>query len=328
MSSPVLLGSVFFTIFVEKEIMGKTKENKPKPFLKWAGGKSWLIPEFDRMIEGLRFANYIEPFIGGGAIFFHMREKYGDIIPCVINDINEGIINCYKSLQDKEMFEHLKKELEEAQDYYLKSDEEQNKERYYSNRDVYNVKNYGYNMFTKLWTADDASFFIQLNKTCFNGLYRVNRFGDFNVPFGKYKSPNIFDKDTLEADHKVLDSVYNVILNTNYKEVIEMYAVRGSLVYLDPPYRPLKGKGTSFNYTEDSFDDKCQESLKKSCDLINERGGYFILSNSDPHNTNPDDNFFDELYKGYNIQRIPSKRRISSKGNGRGEINELIIKNF
>lgn len=290
-----------------------------KPFVKWAGGKGWLIPEFDRITDSIDFTHYIEPFIGGGAIYFHLASQ----MRCrkyTINDISWRLANCYRMLAGKD---HLRLigMLEQAQKEYDSNEMEANRSEYYMRRERFKDK-------TPTGSVELAADFIYLNKTCFNGLYRENRNGHFNVPFGAYRNPRIFDKETLFSDHDCLKR--STILNMAYQDVIKNYIVDGekTLVYLDPPYRPLKGEGSSFNYTRSPFGDCEQEELKRYCDFLDRKGCFFILSNSDPHNSNKDDDFFDDLYKGYNVRRIASKRRINSKGCCRGEINELLITNF
>ena len=290
-----------------------------KPFLKWAGGKGWLVKEIEsRFPDFIKAGNdfvYIEPFVGGGAVFFAMRKLFPKA-KAVINDINTELINVYHIIQKEP--EKLIKELEKLENkYFSYSDIESRKAYFYENRELFNSE--------KIGELKKSALLIFLNKTCFNGLYRVNSRNLFNVPFGDYKNPTICDHKTIMADHEALQNV--VILNSDFQETLK-YTEENTFFYFDPPYKPIS-KTSSFNtYSKDSFNDGEQIRLKKFCDIISKQGYAFLLSNSDPKNTNPDDTFFDALYKNYSISRVQTIRAINSNAAKRGKINEVLIVNY
>ena len=301
----------------EKKII----KSELKPFLKWAGGKKQLVDEIisripGRIVEGNNIV-YVEPFVGSGAVLFQMFNLYKDKIKkTVISDLNNNLINTYTAIRNS--LNRLLEELEELKTQFLKSEFETERQKFYlQKRDEFNA--YSINRIKK------AALFIFLNKTCFNGLYRENSDGIFNVPFGRYKNPKIFDKKLLEKINKILQQVE--IKNVPYKEIVKYVDHERAVFYLDPPYKPIS-KTASFNaYTKNCFNDFEQEKLKDFCDTITRLGHFFILSNSDLKNINKNNNYFDNLYKDYSIQRVKAKRSINSKGDRRGEINELIITN-
>ncbi len=291
-----------------------------RPFVKWAGGKSQLLTEIEKVIPGrFKFDEfiYIEPFVGGGAVLFWLLQNYPNVKKAVINDINEDLINAYIVIRDNvdELIDILSKW---EREYYLVSEKEASKKQYYySKRELFNSRSSD--------NVTQVALFIFLNKTCYNGLYRVNRKNEFNVPIGSYKKPVICDRENLLAVSKLLQKV--VILNGDFEQTLN-YAEEKTLFYCDPPYRPLS-KTSSFNsYVREVFDDKEQQRLARFCKKVNESGYYWILSNSDPKNVDIDDNFFEQLYEGFNIRRVPAKRFINSKANRRGAINELLITNY
>lgn len=300
-----------------------------KPFLKWAGGKAKLLPEIENRLpkkdikEG-KIKTYIEPFIGGGAVFFYMLSKY-NFDNLIISDINKELILTYRVIKDKpkELINILEKHdkrynnlssLEEKQEFYYFIRDKFNK-----GKETINYENIG---------ADEinhASFMIFLNKSCFNGLYRENKKGGFNVPFGKKEKVNSFEKENILAVSKELKNT--IILNGDF-EIIKNYVDENTFIYMDPPYRPLKNKESFKDYSKEEFNDDTQKRLNKFCKYINELGAKFMESNSDPKNTDEEDEFFDELYNDFNIERVKAARSINSKGNGRGKISEIIIKNY
>ncbi len=296
------------------------KKNKiAKPFVKWAGGKAQLLNEIDNAIPNHikqdRFT-YIEPFVGGGAVLFWILQKYPDIKQAVINDINTDLTNSYQTI--KENVDDLISILQEWEKVYhsLKDKPEIKKEYYYSKRKQFNSR-----------TSDNTTqtaLFIFLNRTCFNGLYRVNRKNEFNVPIGSYKTPMICDEDNLRAVNQVLQKV--TILNGDFEETLK-YAKQETLFYFDPPYKPLSNTSSFNSYAKDEFDDNEQIRLAKFCEKIDFLGFYWILSNSDVKGKNPSDNFFDELYRDFNIKRVMARRNINSNPNKRGELTELLITN-
>ncbi len=296
-------------------------KNKPiKPFLKWAGGKGQLINVIKQYYPkelGKTINKYAEPFIGGGALLFDVLSQHYHL-DVYISDTNAELINTYRILRDKPKMLILM--LKDIQSDYLSLDIESRKNFYYEKRKHFNfLKSKGD------LGIEVAALFIFLNKTCFNGLYRVNSKGEFNVPMGAYKNPLICDDKNLR---NVSDALQNAnIICGDYKES-NNYIDSNTFAYFDPPYRPLT-KTSSFNsYTENIFDDEEQVKLANYIDQLSDRGAYIIASNSDPKNTDPNDNFFDELYTKLHIKRIPAFRMINSKANLRGEINELLLFSF
>ncbi|WP_069792014.1 DNA adenine methylase [Cyanobacterium sp. IPPAS B-1200] len=301
--------------------------NKAKPFLKWAGGKTQLLETFRQyypksLLKGEQF-NYIEPFIGGGAVFFDLVQNY-NIRHSHLSDINPEIVIVYKTIQKS--VESLIEQLTELSEEYKSLNVEQKKHFFYLKRDIYNLERIDFNYidFSEAWIKRSA-LLIFLNKTCFNGLFRTNKKGGFNVPHGKYKNPNIVDKNNLL-------NVSNILQNTDikiadYSQIIQ-HIKNNSFIYFDPPYRPLNQTSNFNSYSKMMFDDNEQKRLANFYKQLNNNYSVdLMLSNSDPKNENPNDNFFDELYQGFNIYRIPATRMINSKGNKRGIINELLITN-
>lgn len=276
-----------------------------KPFIKWAGGKAQLLPEIDTAIpDSLKQAGftYIEPFVGGGAVLFWLLQKFPNIKKAVINDINTDLTNSYQAI--KENVEAVISILMQWEKVYhsLSDRQEQKKEYYYSKRTLFNSR------ISDLTTR--TALFIFLNKTCFNGLYRINRKNEFNVPIGSYKKPMICDEDNLRAVSKILQKVS--ILNGDFEDTLE-YVEDETLFYFDPPYKPLSETSRFNSYAKDEFDDNEQIRLAKFCEKIDVLGYQWVLSNSDVKGKNPDDNFFDELYSNFNIKRVISRRNINFK---------------
>jgi DNA adenine methylase len=290
-----------------------------RPFLKWAGGKGQLLSQLSGHLPE-RVTNepftYIEPFVGGGAMLFYMLQRFANIRKAVINDVNEDLILTYRTIKDD--VEALVSILDRMEkDYLAVADPNGRSQIFYEVRERYN-QHVGDGI-------ERASQLIFLNKTCFNGLYRVNRRGQFNVPFGKYANPKICDEDNLRNDNALLQKVE--ILNGDYAETLQFLNER-SFYYLDPPYKPISETSSFNSYSSMSFDDEQQIRLKGFCDTINEHNGKFMLSNSDPKSVDEANTFFDDLYGAYNIHRVLAKRNINAKGDKRGEINELLITNY
>ena len=291
-----------------------------KPFLKWAGGKRQLIQQIKNYLPNTiydRPFTYIEPFAGGGAILFWMLEQFPNIEKAVINDINTDLTNCY--IKIKEDVRNLITILFDWQKEYheIYDNQELKKEYYYEKRNLFNTR--------KSDKTTQSALLIFLNKTCFNGLYRVNSKNGFNVPIGSSKSlPKICDVDNLQAVSEKLKRVE--ILNCDYTKSLE-YATENTFFYFDPPYKPLNQTSSFNSYSKDVFDDNEQIRLKEFCNQLNNLGHQWMLSNSDVKVNNPDDNFFDELYADFNINRVEAKRMINSKGNARGKLTELLITN-
>ena len=294
-------------------------KNIAKPFLKWAGGKSQLINTFDELLpqelKNGAIDTYIEPFVGGGAMLFHILQKY-NIKKAYINDINKELINCYRCLKANavEVINHLKL-LEKD---YLES--EDRSKYFYKVRNRYNEIHLNGHL-----DYEKCADFIFLNKTCFNGLYRVNKEGKFNVPHGKYKNPLICDENNLMLCSKLLQKVE--ITFGSYEQVLEK-ANENTFVYFDPPYRPLVENASFTSYDKSGFNDDDQIQLAKNYKLLNEKKCVLMLSNSDPKNTNKEDNFFDNLYKGFYIKRVYAKRMINCQASKRGNVTEIVVMNY
>ncbi|MBQ4443032.1 MAG: DNA adenine methylase [Clostridia bacterium] len=297
----------------------KTKTVTLKPFVKWVGGKSQLVDEIEKMLpsDGEKvLTKYAEPMVGGGALFFNILSKY-DFEELYISDINAELINAYKAV--KTDIDNLISKLNEMQMSFLPMDENGRKYFYYNIREKFNST-----ILSAETSTEKAAQFIFLNKTCFNGLYRVNRKGQFNVPMGAYKNPTICDDENLRNIHEALQNV--TIVCGDYS-LSKSFIDKDTFVYLDPPYRPISETSAFTSYNSESFDDNEQIRLAQFIDEINKLGAKIVLSNSDPKNVNEDDNFFDDLYRNYKINRVEASRAINSKGDKRGKINELLICN-
>lgn len=293
---------------------------KVKPFIKWVGGKSQLIEQLDALLplDFMSWSNvtYIEPFVGGGAMLFYMLQRYPNIKKAVINDINLDLVTCYKTVRDKPM--ELINFLKHLEEEYLSIDSEDDRKNFFlSARSKYNQKN--------LDEIENTALFIFLNRTCFNGLYRVNKKGLFNVPFGRYSNPTICDSETIKADSEILQRVE--ILHGDFEDTFG-YAKGKTMFYFDPPYRPLSDTSSFNDYTKESFNDDAQIRLKEYCDRINDSRFFFMLSNSDCKGKNEADNFFDVLYNDYVIDRVWASRNINANPNKRGKLTEILVHNY
>lgn len=291
-----------------------------KPFLKWAGGKGQLIDQIKERYPvelGGTITKYVEPFVGSGAVLFDILNSH-DLTDVFIGDANIELINVYRAI--KYYVEELIGELSCFENEYLPLNELKRKDYYYEKRKTFNDLSLGEEI-----NIEKAALFIYLNKTCFNGLYRVNRKGLFNVPIGSYKKPKICDSSNLISVNKKLQKV--VIYHGDYIESLN-YIDKNTFVYLDPPYRPISKASSFTSYTSQSFTDQDQMSLAKYFQKIDSIGAYGLLSNSDPKNSDKEDEFFDDLYKKFKIDRVNAKRSINAKGNGRGIIKELLISNY
>ena len=290
-----------------------------KPFLKWAGGKGQLLDTFDKifpqeLIEG-KIKTYIEPFVGGGAVLFHILQNY-KIEKAQINDINKELINCYRCI--KADVEEVIKPLSILENKYLSS--EDRAKYFYNVRERYNQIHLNGH-----YDYEKCADFIFLNHTCFNGLYRVNKEGKFNVPHGKYKKPLICDKENLRLCSQLLQKVE--ISFGDYRQALSN-ADKDSFVYFDPPYRPLIENNSFISYDKSGFDDNDQIELSQNYKKLDRQNCLLMLSNSDPKNTNENDNFFDDLYKGFSIERVYAKRMINCQANKRGNITEIVVMNY
>ena len=310
----------------EKPVDARMKRNaldqkgNTRPFIKWAGGKGQLLEVLKANLPagmGTTITKYVEPFVGGGAFLFALLNEYS-FNEVHINDNNQELMNAFMVI--KENCGALLKELQFFQEEYEKLDIEAQQSYYYAQRDRFNEL-----VLNPETAVSKASLFIFLNKTCFNGLYRVNKSGKFNVPAGKYKNPLICDKENLINISKRLQ---NVVMHACDYHDMEKFADENALVYLDPPYRPLNGTSAFTSYTENQFNDKDQVELANFYKKLSDNGVKVLLSNSDPHNVNYEDDFFDDLYADFNIQRITAVRMINSNAEKRGNVTELLIKNY
>lgn len=275
------------------------KDELVTPVVKWVGGKRQLIPEIEKHVPS-HYSTYYEPFVGGGAVLFHLQPK-----KAIVNDINEELINLYQVIKDNvdELIEDLKKHKNEA-DYFYKIRE--------LDRDMRKYKS--------LSSVERASRIHYLNKTCYNGLFRVNSQGQFNTPFGRYKNPNIVNEVTLRAVSKYFNNANITFKCCDFEEAVK-WARKDSFIYFDPPYDPVSDTSSFTGYDKGGFDRKEQKRLKKLCDRLNDRGIRFLLSNSETE-------FILELYKDYKIDIVHAKRSINSKGHKRGVVNEVLVRNY
>lgn len=294
-----------------------------KPFVKWAGGKSKLLPVLVENLPqdfALNAVTYIEPFVGGGAMLFYLLEHYHNIEHVIINDINPALINCYRRIQN----DHLAL-IEELRilhhEYYNIDTLEGRRELFYALREEYNeIEVQDRN------TIHAAALFIFFNKTCFNGLYRENANGKFNVPFGRYVHPTICNDQVILDVHNALQNVQ--ISLGNYDAILAMINWdQYNFFYFDPPYRPLLGANNFKQYTFNAFNDPEQEALKAFCDNINAHGAHFMLSNSDSE-VEPNVSYFEELYDGYDVQHIFAPRTINAFVPGVQMATEILVKNY
>ena len=290
-----------------------------KPFLKWAGGKTQLLASIKQHIPvdlKQQDFTYVEPFAGSSAVFFWMLKNYPTLNKAIINDINLDLINCYKTIQSN-VADLIKVLLTWQKEYHqFENDTEAKKEYYYDKRQLFNSH--------KSKQTIQSALFIFLNRTCFNGLYRVNRKNEFNVPIGSYKKPQICNQENLLNVAKALQNVE--LLSSDYQKTIQH--IKGkAFFYLDPPYKPLNETSSFTAYAKGNFNDDEQVRLKEFCHKLDDLGFKWILSNSDVKNTNPDNNFFDDLYDAFSIKRVLAKRSINSNANKRGQLTELLITN-
>ena len=298
-----------------------SKEILIKPFLKWAGGKGQLldkIKEYYPFEEG-NITRYAEPFIGGGAVLFDILSKY-QLDEVYISDINADLINTYRAIRDD--VDKVIGFLKSMEEKFLSFEIEERKNYFYQQRDRFNsLKIENHNKVD----LEKAALMIFLNKTCFNGLYRVNKKGLFNVPMGSYKKPTICDEKNLRAVSECLQNV--IIVHGDYKQS-DSFIDSNTFVYFDPPYRPITDSASFTAYTEYDFNDKEQIELAEFVDKINKKGAKIVISNSDPKNIDENDDFFDEIYSSHTIKRVDATRMINSNAKKRGKIKELLISNF
>ena len=292
-----------------------------KPFLKWAGGKGQLLSQLaarlPQQINGEPFT-YIEPFVGGGAMLFYMLQHFGNIRKAVINDINEDLILTYRIIRDD--VEALVANLSRLEmDYLTIEGQDERSHMFYEIREQYN-QHVGDSM-------ERVSQLLFLNKTCFNGLFRVNRRGHFNVPFGKYANPTICNAAVLRADSELLKTAQVEICQGDYAQTLQH--VDGlTFVYLDPPYCPLDATSSFTAYARGDFNDDDQRALAVFCHQLSDAGCFWMESNADCSAKNPEDTFFEELYQDYRIERVNAARFINANPEKRGKLTELLIMNY
>lgn len=297
------------------------KEKTVRPFLKWAGGKGQLLKEIEHHypFADNRITKYAEPFVGGGAVLFDILSKY-DLEEVYISDINAELINTYRTIRDD--IDALIETLLCLQNDFIPLDADKRKAYYMQKRNRFNdLKTNGNDNIN----IEKAALMIFLNKTCFNGLFRVNKKGLFNVPMGAYKNPMICDENNLRAVSEKIQSV--TIVCGDYKESAD-FIDNTTFVYFDPPYRPITDTASFTAYTESSFNDEKQIELARFVDYISKKGAKIVVSNSDPKNADSEDNFFDKIYSAHKIKRVEAARMINCNSEARGKIKELLISNF
>lgn len=292
-----------------------------KPFLKWAGGKTRLLKAIEMHLPA-HFAEwenaiYVEPFVGGGAVLFRLLDKYKNIQRAIINDINQTLIDVYRTVQrDPSTLISMTTEL--GKQYLSCGNPIERSEFYYKIRLLYNEHECAF--------EDKLAYFLFLNQTCFNGLYRENRDGKFNVPHGKYTNPTVCHETQIWAAHELLDRV--IILNGDFSTVGMNLENEEVFFYLDPPYRPIKENTSMFtSYNRSGFNDKKLNELKNMCHSINERGWHFMMSNSDSLKKNGD-SYFDEAFGDFHIERMSVTRFINQYNATQRHPNEVLIMNY
>jgi DNA adenine methylase len=306
-----------------------------RPILKWAGGKGQLLEAIDaRLPQELRagkITRFVEPFIGGGAVFFHVAQKY-DVREFYLSDLNEELIVLYTAVRrDVEKVIAL---LSRIAKKYSSLERDTQKDFFYAERERFNIQlstlrsgsgqAFNFKTFQPNW-IERAAQIIFLNRTCYNGLFRVNAKGGFNVPFGDYKNPTICDEGNLRAASALLQRAQ--IAHTDFTACAGVVD-RDTFVYFDPPYRPISRTASFKSYSRHDFNDEDQKRLAGFYRQMDARGAKLMLSNSDPQNGDPGDNFFDDLYSGFRVDRIQATRNINSNGERRGRITELLITNY
>lgn len=301
-------------------------EDTPKPFLKWVGGKTQLLPELNTKLPNKLKANaiktYIEPFVGGGAMFFNLYQQY-TFFKAYLFDTNPELVILYNVIKND--VELLIEELSIISKQYLSLDNNDRDTFYYTKRNEYNNfdKNVDANVYSPKFVSR-AALTIFLNRTCFNGLFRVNSKRMFNVPVGKYKNPRILDAENLRNVSDALQIA--VIKQADFSEALK-YADKDTFIYYDPPYRPISKTSAFTAYSSEDFNDDDQIRLKNILDECSKNKALQMLSNSDPTNYVKDP-FFDNLYKGFNIYRVNALRVINSDASKRGTVRELVITNY
>jgi len=299
-----------------------SKKNYARPFLKWAGGKRQLLNDFEEFYPedlGNEVNVYIEPFVGGGAVFFSLTGRFG-FKECHIADRNQDLMLAYQVIRDD--VELLIDRLHEIWELYLSLEKEQRKEFYYRARDDFNKNICIIPREEEIspLAVERTALLLFLNRTCFNGLYRVNSRGEFNVPFGRYDRPSFPGDGVLRADAGALE---HTGIHTGDFTTVRDFVGKNTFIYFDPPYRPLKRTSSFTSYSEGGFGEEDQRRLAGFFAECSSLGARCMLSNSDP-----DDGFFEELYRDFVIRRVPARRAINSDKNGRGRIMEIVVTNY
>lgn len=303
-------------------------KTKAKPFLKWVGGKGQLLAQFENYypneIRKGGIETYCEPFLGGGAVFFEIMQRF-DVTSAYISDVNKDLILAYWIVQQKP--EQLIEQLERYQKLYDSTEQKNRNDLFLSVREQYNEQRFGID-YTKLsdnWVLRAAQL-IFLNKTCFNGLFRLNSKGGFNVPYGKYPNPAILDESNIWATSEILNKAeIQIATYDKSQNVVDSH----TFMYLDPPYRPLNKTSNFTGYAGSVFSDADQQKLAQFFKKMDqEKNAKIMLSNSDPKNEDPNDAFFEQIFSGYNLYNVSANRAINSNPDKRGAINELVITNY
>lgn len=300
---------------------------KARPFLKWAGGKRQLLEQLKSHlppeVDDGRITRYVEPFIGSGAVFFDLVQSY-KLDDCLIADVNPELILVYQTIQRR--VEELIDQLGDLEKDYLSLREADRRNFYYQIRDRYNIQRdlVDFRVLESTW-VERSAYMLFLNRTGYNGLYRVNSKGEFNVPCGRYKNPRILDEVNL---HNVSSILNRVSIRYGDFEEIADFVDHKTLVYFDPPYRPISETAHFTTYSKHAFDDNQQLRLADFYRRLDAKGAKLLLSNSDPHNIDPQDDFFERAYDGFRIERLQAKRNINRDPEKRGPISELLILNY
>lgn len=308
--------------------MHEATSSQVKPFLKWAGGKTQLLPQigehYPSELRQGRIHRHVEPFLGGGAVFLDVMQRF-DVQATYLSDVNPELVLAYRVVQraPHELIEQLDRHARA----YLPLDEVGRKRYFYATRDAYNDQRKGidFNVYSDAWVSR-AAYMVFLNKTCYNGLYRVNSKGAFNVPFGRYANPSFYDEGNILRISRFLQSAELVHGSfTECERVVDAH----TFVYFDPPYRPLSRTAHFTSYSQHRFDDAEQTRLARFYAHLHDAcDAKLMLSNSDPKNIDPDDEFFDELYARFHVHRVFANRMINANTERRGKITELLVTNY
>lgn len=299
-------------------------KGQAKPFIKWVGGKGQLLQQLERQLPTDLHAEeftYIEPFVGGGAMLFYMLQNFMNIKQVVVNDINRNLTEAYKVIkQEPDGLVYRLKYIE--QQYLNITAEDERKIFYLEMRRRFNEE--------VLSSLDKSAILIFLNRTCFNGLYRENAKGKFNVPFGRYANPTICNEEVIYTDSKLLNRFDVQILNGDFKDTAKAIDKTGlTFFYFDPPYRPLSATSSFNSYVKEDFNDDRQRDLADFCRMLDRKGNVlWMLSNSDCSANNPVDTFFEDIYEGFDIQRVFASRMVNANASKRGKLTELLIRNY